>query len=222
MGITVIVSSGDEGAWLNDEKTKLRAEFPATSQWVTAVGGTVLSDDNRTEQAWNGGGGGFSWSDPRPTWQDGAVEKYFTVANKSKPFPSEEMYNPKGRGVPDVSAFAANLVVVYPEDPGPHWDPNGTYFGIQGGTSAAAPVFAALVSLLNGERARCHGKRLGFLNPLLYAHAEAFTDITSGSNLGADEWGYTAVKGWDPATGLGSPLFDKLLAAVKSSAGLTC
>jgi len=59
MGITVIVSSGDEGAWLNDEKTKLRAEFPATSQWVTAVGGTELSDDNRTEQAWNGGGGGL-------------------------------------------------------------------------------------------------------------------------------------------------------------------
>ena len=101
---------------------------------------------------------------------------------------------------------------------------------MQQGTSAAAPAFAAVVSLLNQARLAQGGKQMGFLNPFLYANADAFTSI----NLGSDKftrnddkkeddddqppsvplpYGFNCTQGWDPVTGLGTPLFEKLLAA---------
>ena len=85
-----------------------------------------------------------------------------------------------------------------------------------GGTSAAAPTFSGIVSLLNSARLSAGAPPLGFLNPLLYAlgaaHAGAFNDITHGGNQGCNTTGFTAVTGWDPVTGLGTPNFPKLLA----------
>ena len=78
--------------------------------------------------------------------------------------------------------------------------------GAIGGTSAVAPLWAALIALIN----QANGKPVGFVNPLLYQQAAAFRDITSGNN-GA----YQAGTGWDACTGLGSPNGTKLAAALK-------
>src|SRR6185437_2684929 len=92
-----------------------------------------------------------------------------------------------GRGVPDVAGNA---------DPESGYQVlvNGTAMVI-GGTSAVAPLWAGLIARINGTL----GRPVGFLNPMLYAHASACRDITSGNN-GA----YKAHKGWDACTGLGS------------------
>ena len=82
-------------------------------------------------------------------------------------------------------------------------------------------MFAGIVSLLNEERLKAGKPRMGFLNPFLYANADAFNDVTQGTNAqgrgsGPDSavpFGFACAKGWDAATGLGTPRFDKLLAA---------
>jgi len=87
------------------------------------------------------------------------------------------------------------------------------------GTSASSPAFAGLVSLLNDFLLNANKKPLGFLNPLLYQIAAsdpaAFFDITTGNNFctraACCQYGYTAVPGWDPVTGLGSPNFEEIL-----------
>ena len=108
---------------------------------------------------------------------------------------------PVGRGVPDVSGDA---------------DPNTGYNILVdgkampiGGTSAVAPLWAGLVTLLNQKL----GKPVGFLNPILYANPGALNDITQGSN-----GDYNAGPGWDPCTGLGSPNGMKLLAVLSGTA----
>ena len=75
-----------------------------------------------------------------------------------------------------------------------------------------------MVSMLNEARFNAGKKAMGFLNPFLYKHEDAFTDVVEGSNkVGRGgqplPYGWNCSKGWDPATGLGTPLFDKLLAA---------
>ncbi len=101
---------------------------------------------------------------------------------------------------------------------------------LSGGTSAAAPVFASVIALLNDARFRAGKEPLGFLNPWLYAIGYiGLTDITGGAAVGCTgingqtgapvvggsiipyaSW--NATRGWDPATGLGVPDFEKLLA----------
>lgn len=80
-----------------------------------------------------------------------------------------------------------------------------------GGTSAACPVVAGMIGLINDARHAAGRPTLGFLNPFLYANPECFQDITGGKNL------YGATKGWDPASGLGTPIFACLLKAAMSS-----
>ena len=78
------------------------------------------------------------------------------------------------------------------------------------GTSCSSPIFSGIVSLLNEQRIQAGKSTLGFLNPLLYKNAAAFTDITKGSNPGCGTQGFPAARGWDPVTGLGTPRFDSL------------
>ena len=81
--------------------------------------------------------------------------------------------------------------------------------GVFGGTSAVAPLWAALLTLINQKLK----KRVGFINPLLYAHPTALNDVTKGSNeVGPKMVGYKAGPGWDACSGLGSPDGMKLLA----------
>ncbi|KAH9939912.1 peptidase S8/S53 domain-containing protein [Amylocystis lapponica] len=83
-----------------------------------------------------------------------------------------------------------------------------------GGTSAAAPTVAGIISLLNDARLSAGLPALGFLNPLIYAigsqNKSAFNDITEGNNPGCGTEGFNATVGWDPVTGWGTPNFEKL------------
>jgi tripeptidyl-peptidase I len=110
------------------------------------------------------------------------------------------IYNRIGRGFPDISANGANFRSFT----------NGTdyhYFG----TSLAAPLWAAVITLINQER-QLRGKGpVGFINPVLYSHPETLTDIKNGSNPNCGSSGFSAVEGWDPVTGLGTPSYPKLL-----------
>ena len=150
-------------------------------------------------------GGGFSWGIdrlPNATWQDAAVQDYFKAASQ---LPPTSAYNNAGRGSPDVSALGQGYLVIERGSPKP-----------QGGTSAATPMFAGVVSLLNAERLASGMRPLGFLNPFLYANPGMFTDITVGSdslNGVSDKNAFPCALGWDPVTGLGTPIYDKMLAA---------
>jgi kumamolisin len=192
IGVTVCVASGDNGSSDGVNDGKNHVDFPASDPFVLGCGGTTLQTSNDqivSETVWNdlpnGGatGGGVSDVFPLPTWQDGFDVPAPTVQGG-------------GRGVPDVSGDA---------------DPNTGYnilvdgdSIIEGGTSAVAPLWAALVARINQQMGKQQsGKTIGFLNPLIYAQAveaSGFHDITQGSN-GA----FTAAVGWDPCTGLGTP-----------------
>jgi len=210
----VIAASGDSGVGgvgTSPNCTRFIPTFPSSSPYVTVVGGTDFPHDDAPpdgtpsftsydEIGWTSSGGGFSDRYATPSWQADAVKKYI---GKKGWLPPAELWNASGRGYPDVSAQARKYVVVA----------NG--FGISGisGTSAAAPVFAGLVSLLVSQRLRAGKPPLGFLNPLLYSHPEVFMDIEKGFNPGCGGLGFqatTGAVGWDPLTGLGTPNFQAM------------
>jgi kumamolisin len=184
LGITITVASGDSGS--SDGVSGNNVDFPASSPHVLGCGGTELIAANgaiQQEVVWNdqpqGGGasgGGVSSVFPLPPWQENS---------NVPPSPSSG----GGRGVPDVAGDAS-----------PETGYNVFYDGqsaVVGGTSAVAPLWAALIALLNQQR----GSNIGFANPTLYQNAEnGFHDITQGNN-----GSYSARPGWDPCTGLGSP-----------------
>merc|ERR1712217_679615 len=99
-------------------------------------------------------------------------------------------------------------------------------WSLVGGTSASSPTFAGVAAYLNDLSYKKTGKPLGFLNPLLYqmhsAVPDAFTDVTIGDNKCTEDGcfasckGYEAATGWDPVSGLGTPVADKMIAYVKA------
>jgi kumamolisin len=202
LGVTVCCASGDDGSSDRVSDGAAHVDFPASSPHVLACGGTRLVAQGTTvvdERAWNTGpgagatGGGVSDTFPLPAWQ--------AAANVP---PSVNPGGRIGRGVPDVAALA---------DPATGYQVrvDGTPT-VLGGTSGAAPLWAALVARLN-ERL---GQPVGFLNSALYAHARdgVTRDITLGTN-GA----YAAGPGWDACTGLGSPNGEGLLQALLPAGG---
>ncbi|KAK4214963.1 hypothetical protein QBC37DRAFT_481788 [Rhypophila decipiens] len=216
-GTSVIFSSGDTGVGsacqTNDGKntTRFLPIFPASCPYVTSVGGTRYV---QPEVAVSFSSGGFSDIWPRPLYQERAVSTYLRTHLKGQ---WKGLYNPAGRGFPDVAAQGVRYHVFFTNKD-----------GLVSGTSASAPTFAALVSLLNNARLSRGLRPLGFLNPWLYSVGVAgrgFTDIVDGGSTGCTgtdvysglptpfvpyaSWNATA--GWDPVTGLGTPLFDKLL-----------
>jgi subtilase family serine protease len=212
-GITLLASSGDQGAAQPscDGSTFIKAaSSPATDPLVTAVGGTLLDADGLTgayhsETTWNepqievATGGGFSIDFPTPIFQ------------KQLSLPS--------RGVPDVAYNAGVFTGVLAV-----WSTSGLganlVFGF-GGTSAGSPQWAGLVALAGQLR---HA-RVGYLNPQVYAlslvkpvYNALFHDITTGDNTFHGEafgdptiQGFPAARGWDPATGLGTPKANRLV-----------
>ncbi|MFI2199877.1 protease pro-enzyme activation domain-containing protein [Streptomyces sp. NPDC020192] len=178
-GLGFYAASGDSGSDdAGDGGTSV--DYPASDPYVTGVGGTRLtvtsSNAFSKEVAWSGGGGGKSSVFKIPSWQ--------TSVQKSA--------GGGFRQVPDVSAHANPT-------PGVSIYSQGSWSSV-GGTSAAAPEWAAFAALYN-QQAKAAGKaNLGFANPALYSAAgTGFHDITSGSN-GA----YSATTGWDFTTGWGS------------------
>jgi kumamolisin len=206
-GIPVCISAGDDGSDDQVGDGPAHVDFPASSPYVLCVGGTTLPKTG-PETVWfegdglrkdHGGstGGGVSSVYPQPAWQS-AIK-----------IPSVNPGAPAGRCVPDVSANAAQgtgyLLVAQGAQ------------AVAGGTSAATPLWAALIARLLKS-----GKKVGYLTPLFYQPnaktagqplgAAACNDITSGSNATAKSGGYSAGPGYDAATGWGSPRGDKLLA----------
>ncbi|KAI2640327.1 tripeptidyl-peptidase [Hypomontagnella submonticulosa] len=206
-GVSVIFASGDHGVGRdgycksNDgsDRPQFMPVFPASCPYVTAVGATRLVGPEIVAFDARGGfvsGGGFSNYFSRPKYQEKHVERYLQGLDTAlAPY-----YNAQGRGYPDVSAIGYHYPVMS----------NGQAH-LQDGTSASAPAFAALIAFVN-DALLAEGKpTLGFLNPLLYSRgAEAFTDVTIGSNFGCNTTGFPARKGWDAASGLGTPWFPKL------------
>jgi kumamolisin len=191
MGVTICVAAGDDGSTDGVTDGLNHVDFPASSPNVLACGGTDLVASGNTitnETVWNelannegATGGGISDVFPLPSYQSSAGVP-----------PSANPGSHVGRGVPDVAGDA---------------DPTTGYntlvdgqSGVIGGTSAVAPLWAALIALINESI----GKPVGFVNPSLYRNSSGgqdFNDITSGNN-GA----YSAGTGWDACTGLGSPI----------------
>lgn len=143
-------------------------------------------------------GGGFSNVFDLPSYQSAAVTHYLT---KYRPPYSSQIYNNSGhsRAYPDVSAIGLKIPTVW----------LGDTYGV-GGTSASTPIWGGIVTLLNEARIAAGKGPIGFLNPTLYAHPEAFNDITVGGNPGCGTDGFKCAPGWDPVTGLGTPIFPKL------------
>jgi len=189
--------------------------WPASSPWVTAVGATRFLDDvvsNGTEAAVSaedgfGSGGGFSWDFGVPSYQKAAVGQYLSTA----PELPAAAYAKSGRGTPDVAALGAGYTLLV----------RGETLGGIGGTSASAPVFAAMVSRLNDARFAAGKPMMGFLNPFLYRNPRAFKDVTEGDDKvgrgGGAQAGFDCAAGWDPVTGLGTPKFKALLRAAMRS-----
>lgn len=215
--VTVVAASGDIGV-VGEPCSLITAltggsfppvkevNLPASDPLVLAAGGTSLTASHKSgaytsETAWGlpygtpgsafqASGGGFSRLFARPGYQDSVAGVEAT------------------RGVPDVAADASGhtgMALAISEGSGK------TYIRNSGGTSASAPIWAALIALAD----QCAGRQLGFVNPALYrigrsaAYHRAFHDVTQGNNTVTFPpktfQGYRAAPGWDPVTGLGSP-----------------
>jgi kumamolisin len=224
LGITVLVAAGDDGAADMEPKEwdgKAHVDFPSASPFILSCGGTrLIASGSRItkESVWNqnsadvrddsfgSGGGGVSRAFPLPAYQSKA----------SVPL-SVHPRGHNGRGVPDVTGDG---------------DPDSGYKVLVdgkslvfGGTSAVAPLWAALIARIN-QKVR---GRVGFINPRLYALAAnsgAFHDVTLGNNRITykkfSKVGYDAVPGWDACSGLGSPdgtILSSVLTASKPVTG---
>ncbi|KAH9071520.1 subtilisin-like protein [Lactarius deliciosus] len=193
-GTSVLFASGDYGVGEGDCTARFTPIFPATCPYVTAVGGTTSF---MPEVAASFSGGGFSEYFLRPGYQQQAVSTF--LDNLGQQYSG--LYNPVGRGIPDISAQAMEIPFFY----------KGEVL-IAKGTSCSAPIVAGVISLLNDYRLSQGKRPLGFLNPWIYGGGlEGFNDIVSGSNPGCNTDGFTAVVGWDPVTGLGTPDFEHLM-----------
>jgi kumamolisin len=187
LGITITVAAGDGGSSDRETDGKAHVDFPASSPYALACGGTHLLADSET--VWNdldgwATGGGISDVFPVPDYQK----------NISLP-PSVNGTKNKGRGLPDVAANADsasgyNVLV------------DGQWT-VVGGTSAVAPLIAGLIALRNQKSK----PTAGFIHPKLYAaDPSLFKDITVGNNNTANAGGYSAGVGWDACSGMGVPL----------------
>jgi len=149
--------------------------------------------------------GGFSNDFGIPEWQASNVKYYLENAPN---LPAPSFYNASGRALPDVSVVGVNVMIIL----------DGVPQSVDG-TSCSSPMFAGMVSLLNGVRLQAGKNPLGFINPLLYSSFNedptSFFDVTQGYNGEGCCPGFNATKGWDPVTGLGTPNFEVLLKIVE-------
>ena len=194
-GISVLAATGDCGA--ADGTSGLAVNYPAADPFVTAVGGTVLqvtaSGGWLAESGWSGNASGAV--SPGCVNQGGSGGGFAPL-----PRPPWQLGVAPANGeraTPDVAMDAGTpAVIVY----------GGAYKSV-GGTSLGTPIWAGIAALAD-EFAH---SRLGLLTPALYGiyasanYSLAFHDITSGNN------GYPAGPGWDPVTGLGTPIVSDLL-----------
>jgi subtilase family serine protease len=217
-GQAIMSASGDTGSedclgqtgLLPD--TSLAVDDPSSQPFVTGVGGTTMSalGPRPTEQVWNNGGGLGALLGQPGAGGGGASALWGMPAYQSSAASSLHVVQSRSRESPDVSANA---------DPNTgyliYWNGSGSAQGSAGwqgigGTSAAAPVWASAIALINASQA-CAGAMVGFANPALYraaaaGYAQDFNDVTGGNNdfTGSNGGSYTAAPGFDMASGLGT------------------
>jgi kumamolisin len=207
LGIPVCVATGDNASF--DGTSALEVDFPASAPHALACGGTNLAVSGNVisgETVWNSGGGrgtggGVSQFFPKPAYQSSVL------------VPGSPAGSAGGRGLPDVCGDA---------DPATGYKIHYTNTEnagdiVVGGTSAVAPLWAGLIARYAQKR----GGPVGFLHPLIYqsaVSAVAFRDVSQGDNDSQGQGGqYQAGPGWDPCTGLGSPIGTALLNALLSA-----
>eukprot|EP01095_Lingulamoeba_sp_RSL-Kostka_P008441 TRINITY_DN2823_c1_g1_i1.p1 TRINITY_DN2823_c1_g1~~TRINITY_DN2823_c1_g1_i1.p1 ORF type:complete len:709 (-),score=267.92 TRINITY_DN2823_c1_g1_i1:299-2425(-) len=247
MGLTVIIADGDTGA--NDlgpppmsygpNCFPSNPDWPSDSPYVTAVGSTFITPFS-TELCYldkeHGGidciaeplgevttsvdagitwttGGGFSNMTSMPSYQTKVVNSY--LSQKTSPLPPSTYFNKNGRAYPDVVAVGHNLETAF----------KGDFIPVDG-TSASAPIFAGIVTLLNNERANHGMPPMGWINPMFYQLYEEnpslFQDVTVGKNrcgsVGYDpvccDDGFECSPGFDTVSGMGSVNYEELRHAV--------
>jgi len=245
LGLTVIIACGDTGAgdlgpppMSEPQCDVLHADWPSQSPYVTAIGSTYITSwaepacyssvDCSTEPLGEVGvsvsnglfwttGGGYSNITSTAWYQKSEVKQYM---KSGASFPPSYAWNAQGRAYPDATAVGHNLAVVL----------DGQMIPIDG-TSASAPIFAGIITLLNDARLLAGKKPLGLINPLLYhllrTNPAALNDVIVGENRcgaytdGGEPgvtvccaFGYEAVPGFDAVSGVGSIRYDVMLAAV--------
>lgn len=193
-GISVLLASGDNGVGCDKTGSSQEFDYPS-SPYITMVGATQIDATSKKEVGATLSSGGFSKDFMQASWQADAVNAYFKSGVQ---LPSEDYYA-AGRAYPDVAAYGQNVQVVA----------SGKVESVAG-TSCSAPIFAGIVAALNDELLSAGKAPLGFLNPWLYANPQMFTDVTEGSNPYEKCSGFYAAAGWDPVTGLGTPLYPKM------------
>ena len=194
--ITVLVSSGDSGAYV-ESTTQAQTSYPGSDPWVTACGGTTIgnvSGGSFAEYVWNDEAGG------QPGASGGGVSARFPVPayQSDTGVPAHNGTGTKGRGVPDIAGNAS-------ENSGYLQVINGSAPEPVGGTSAVAPLYAGLMARINANL----GQPVGFLNTTLYSlPATVFRDVKSppgpANNSYGKVKGYPSGAGWDACTGRGS------------------
>ncbi|MFK4440567.1 hypothetical protein ABH944_000567 [Caballeronia udeis] len=236
IGMTVFVSSGDHGSDCGEQDGKAHVLYPASDPWVTTCGGTTITSTSPlTQITWNDNsgnddlsaypnyvgdatGGGISYLWGAQPWQE----------NANVPL-SKNGDGRQGRGIPDVagnaSAYSGYTLWLYGQSANDlaYTDIPQT-LGTIGGTSAVAPLYAALLAIINAALP----ERVGYLNPTLYAIGSTlgqnvFVDIADGASnavywvnedesAGGPSPGYASVTGWDACTGWGTINGSALLA----------
>lgn len=207
-GTTLLASSGDSGSQL--------PSYPCLCPGWTCVGATETSPGapptaTQVSQGFNDpnaipyrGGGGFAPDQAVPLYQQVAVGLY--AAQHTDPVYGHVQNN---RGFPDIAAQGQMWPLVV----------NGTIYPV-GGTSLSSPMVAGILALVNSQLVQAGGNTLGSVNPIFYAHPEIFKDVVKGNNYSGNfsksATAYPAMPGWDPSTGLGTLMFDRLTALVGS------
>ncbi len=213
-GQSLLAASGDTGAY-DCGSSALSVDDPASNPYMTGVGGThlALNSDNsyNSESGWSdsptagyASGGGISqlWSMPSYQKGPGVLNSYSSAT------PCQASGGNYCRQVPDISINADPNTgyVVYCTIAAANCQPSAPFIHV-GGTSSAAPMWAAAIVLANQYQLAHQGSNLGFLNPTLYTllnssalYSTAFHDVTRGSNLH-----YPATTAYDMVTGIGTP-----------------
>lgn len=207
-GSSILFASGDDGVGCNSKCSAFVANWPASSPYVTSVGG-VTGGRNSGFVGDRIASGGFSSYYEMPSYQKSVVANYMSAMSSN--LPHESYYNRSNRAIPDVGAYSENVLVTI-----------GGFTQPIGGTSCAAPIVAGVISLLNDKLLNAGKKPLGFLNPILYSsymqNSNIFYPVTSGSNGYGCCPGFKANPngGWNPISGMGVPNFVQLSSAIAS------
>jgi subtilase family serine protease len=212
-GQSLLAASGDNGAFDCGDGTR-NVDDPASNAYMTGVGGTHLTINSggsyNNESTWSdlanstGSGGGVSTLWGMPSYQTGPGVINATYSSGTPCHAASGQYC---REVPDIAMNADPAVgyLVYCTIVAASCSPSSPFARV-GGTSAAAPMWAAIIALTDQYALIKGGNNLGFLNPLLYTllnsstlYGRAFHDVTSGTNLF-----YPATSGYDMTTGTGT------------------